>query len=486
MISAFLCLFTFRVFALPTSDSQELPRRFITYAASHWVFWSLLAIAVFYLNGLYTHSRSYAGRYKALVIFRAVTLFMILFVFSDYLFVRGSLIPRSVLVLAWLFALVTVGGARLGKGIFLKKYRVQPIYSSSEVNRILVVGGAGYLGSELVPKLLDLGHSVRVLDSLLFGSKSLDRVRNHPHFEVISGDVRDIEVVVSAMQDCDAVVHLAAIVGDPACEANRPLTLEVNRAATRMLLDIARGYNVRRFLFASTCSVYGASEFLVDERTKPAPLSLYARTKVDSERLLIESLGPSFHPTVLRLGTLFGLSPRPRFDLVVNLLTARATSAGLITIYNGEQWRPFLHVSDAAEAFALALRASPDIVSGQIFNVGDYNLNHTLREVSEKIARVVPTVEIIHVENTDGRTYRVSFDKIHRQLGFVCTRTLEEGITEIHEVIQSMRITDFGAAEFSNLLVTERFADTDAAQHSSVRILHALAQVAEGEDCITR
>src|ERR1700746_3674251 len=147
-----------------------------------------------------------------------------------------------------------------------------------------------------------------------------------------------------------------------------------------MLIDIARGYGVKRFLFASSCSVYGASQFLMDEFSAPSPISTYAQTKVDSEKLLLEVASPDFHPTILRLGTLFGLSPRPRFDLVVNLLTARAATMGTITIFNEGQWRPFLHVEDAARAFVMALMAPTQTVSGQVFNVGDYTLNMRLKD----------------------------------------------------------------------------------------------------------
>jgi nucleoside-diphosphate-sugar epimerase len=478
IVAAFLCWFAFDTMISPTSDPRGLARRFTGFAESYWAYWTVLALIIFYLNGFYTRSRGYAGRYKALVICRAVTLFMVIFVFSDYLFVRGPLIPRGVLVLGWAFTLVTVGGVRLGKDMFFKQYRLELVHPSSQTEKVLVVGGAGYLGSELVMKLLQHGYVVRVLDSLLFGSKSLERVQQNPKYELVVGDVRDIEVIVSSMKGCGAVIHLAAIVGDPACEADKALAVEVNRAATRMLIDIARGYNVRRFLFASTCSVYGASDFLVDEKTRPCPISTYAHTKVDSENLLLSSPGPAFHPTILRLGTLFGLSPRPRFDLVVNLLTAQAATTGQITVYNGEQWRPFLHVSDAAEAFALVLAASTDVVSGQIFNVGDYDLNHTLSEVSETIARIIPTVRIKNIDNTDLRNYRASFDKIHRRLGFECKRTLEDGIREMCDAISSMQIADFTDAQFNNLLVTQTFASSEAARRSSVRVLHALAQTA--------
>lgn len=345
---------------------------------------------------------------------------------------------------------------------------------SERLERVLVVGGAGYLGSVLVPMLLDRGYKVRVLDRLLFGSEPLAHVSSHPNFDLRVGDVRDIQAVVSAVKGCDAVIDLAALVGDPACAVNKALSLEINRAATRIVIEICKGYAVSRLIFASTCSVYGASDYLVDELTPTAPISVYAETKVDSEQLLLETTAPDFHPVILRLGTLFGLSPRPRFDLLVNLLTARAATTGGITIFNGEQWRPFLHVNDAAKAFVGALEASAEIVSGEVFNVGDYRMNLRLSSVSEKIAEIVSTVLVDHVTNGDKRNYRASFDKIHTRLGFRCERTIESGIREIFEAIRSGQIVDYAAPRFNNHLVTQTFALSDSASQSSMRALAKL------------
>jgi nucleoside-diphosphate-sugar epimerase len=482
MVLAFLSSFLVYAFIVKTDNLRDLAVKFETFVAGYWVFWTLLAVLVFHMNGFYTRTRGYASRYKILVILRAVTLFMLVFVFTDYLVMHGVLLPRGVAIAGWLLTLLTVGGARFGKDLFFARYRVQPARrnGNGKVTRVLVVGGAGYLGSALVRLLLARDYQVRVLDALLFGSKSLDALEGNPRCELIKGDVRNIDIVVEAMNNCDAVIDLAAIVGDPACEVSRSLAIEVNRAATRMLIDIARGYGIRRFVFASTCSVYGASDHLVDERTKVAPISTYARTKVDSESLLLEAKSLEFHPTVLRLATLFGLSPRPRFDLVVNLLTARAATTGKITIFNGEQWRPFLHISDAARAIIAILGANEEVVSGQIFNVGDYELNFTLKEVSDKIARVIPGLEIEYLDNADRRNYHASFDKINRRLGFTCEKSLEEGIEEIYALIRSGRIQDFNAAEFNNVAITRVFVETPSAEKSSMKALAALAEPSYG------
>jgi nucleoside-diphosphate-sugar epimerase len=440
--------------------------------------WSFMAITVFHWNGFYTRTRGYASRYKLLVIVRAVTILAVLFAAVDRLVLVGGF-SRAVIAIAWLGLLISVATARLAKDSLLSTYRIEPrSRSNDKVKRILVVGGAGYIGSMLIPRLLRGGYHVRVLDSFMYGNASLDNVKHHPAFESMKGDIREIQPVVDAMKDCDAVIDLAAIVGDPACEENRQLAVEVNRAATHMLIDIAKGYGIRRFLFASSCSVYGASEFLMDEYSQVSPISTYAQTKVDSENLLVMAADSSFHPTILRFGTLFGLSPRPRLDLVVNLLTAQAAITGKITIFNGKQWRPFLHVDDAGRAFIACLEATPDVVSGEVFNVGDYRLNHQLREISERVAQVVPHVDAIYLENADKRNYRVSFDKIHSRLGFRCEKTIDDGIREMYQWIKATNLTDVSAVQFNNQAMTRAFAQTPEAQRSTFRVLETLARSA--------
>jgi nucleoside-diphosphate-sugar epimerase len=288
------------------------------------------------------------------------------------------------------------------------------------------------------------------MDSLLFSDAPVAELVRHPGFELQRADFRHVESLVKAMRNMDAVIHLAAIVGDPACALNAGLTTEINYAATRLLIEVAKGAGVNRLLYASTCSVYGASDFLMDERSAPHPISLYAQTKLDSECAILEASSATLHSTCLRMATVFGLSPRPRFDLVVNLLTARAVREGNIVISNREQWRPFIHVNDAARAFVRVLQAPANAISGQIFNVGSYHLNYTIGEVAEKIRERVPALVIEYRENADKRNYRVSFDKIHSYLGFVGETSLEEGIEEIREAVVSGLVKDYRDKLFSN------------------------------------
>jgi len=297
--------------------------------------------------------------------------------------------------------------------------------SDKDNSRVLLLGGAGYLGSVLVAKLMASGRRVRVLDSFMFGEHSLDQFRRNPKCELVRGDVRDVGIVVKCMRGCDTVIHLAAIVGDSACEENQQLAVEVNRAATRMLTDVALECRVRRFVFASSCSVYGASDFFLSEASPVNPLSLYAEMKVESERILLEAKNATFAPTILRLGTLFGLSPRMRFDLVVNLFVARAVFMRRIAILNGAQWRPLIHVRDAAQAFVTRLEAEAETVSGEVFNVGAAWLNLQIEQLGRAVARVVSGTGIEMLQNEDRRNYRVTFDKIHKRLGFGCLKTME-------------------------------------------------------------
>jgi nucleoside-diphosphate-sugar epimerase len=375
---------------------------------------------------------------------------------AHFLLNRADVLPRSVLLCFLVLVVLGTIGMRALKEWLVRNGASTGLARATERGQsvgdwpILIVGGAGYIGSILCRKLLAQVFRVRVLDSLLYGDSAVRDLYNHPRFELHTGDCWHIQSVVGALAGVKSVVHLAAIVGDPACEQNRQSALEINYAATRMLIEIAKGNHVERLVFASSCSVYGATDLLMDEKSKVQPISLYAETKVDSENALINAGTNEFHPTILRFATVFGHSPRPRFDLVVNLLTAKAYKDRLITIFNGQQWRPFIHVSDVAEGILAALRAPIALVSHQIFNVGDSRLNHTLSEIAEKVQMAFPDTQIENVENSDRRNYRVSFEKIHRELGFQCTTTLDEGIREMQKAFEDQTVTDHTDIRYHN------------------------------------
>jgi nucleoside-diphosphate-sugar epimerase len=422
------------------------------YRAFFWVLSPIFPL-VFLLNGFYTHSRAYIGRYKALVILRGVLVGTVVFFAANFLLLGNQRVGRSVALPFMVLAAAGAASVRILKHFLEKRYFMKPRSIPSLAPRrdwVLVVGGAGYIGSLLVERLLEGRCRVRVLDRLLYGDESLRPVKNHPDFELVVGDCRNIQDVVKAMRGVESVIDLAAIVGDPACDQNGEAALETNYAATRMLIEISKGHGVSRLLFASSCSVYGATDIEVDENAAVRPISLYGQTKVDSEQALLDARSDTFHPTILRFATVFGLSYRPRFDLVVNLLTARAKQEGVITIYNGQQWRPFIHARDLAEAIFRVLDAPAGLVSGEIFNVGDKRLNHTLSQVADTIRAVFPSVRVEHLENSDRRNYRVNFDKLFSRTGFRARYTLRDGVEELGKAFDERLITDYMDLRYHN------------------------------------
>lgn len=347
-----------------------------------------------------------------------------------------------------LFSLVDLGLQRLSEvgreGPVARRRKAKP-------ETILVIGGAGYIGSHLVRKLLARKYRVVVLDRLLFGAESLEPLKQDPRFQLIQGDVRNLPDLLLAFREADAVIHLAALVGDPSCQIDEALTIELNYESTQMIADLCRLHGIERLLFASTCSVYGQSDGIVDETGRLEPLSLYAKTKRQSEELLLQASNGDAAPCILRLGTVFGLSPRPRFDLVVNTMTARALQEGKITVFGGNQWRPSVHVADVAEAFCLCLEADLSKIRGEIFNVGSNHLNRTVLEIAQTVSRETGVQGLdIRDDVLDARNYRVSFDKIQTRLGFRTALELEDGIREIAQALRDGTISNYRDRRYHN------------------------------------
>jgi nucleoside-diphosphate-sugar epimerase len=360
---------------------------------------------------------------------------------------------------------------------------MQPVSrtDAQDRGRILVVGGAGYVGSVLSRQLIDAGYAVRILDSFLYGDSSLAGLTGHERVEVVHGDTRDDALVAEVLRDVDAVIHLGEIVGDPACALDPDLTIAVNVTASIRLAEQAKQAGVRRFVYPSSCSVYGASDEIVSERSALNPVSLYARGKIAVEQALLDLTDPTFETVIVRFATVYGLSHRPRFDLVVNLLAAKARSGGQIVVDGGGQWRPFVHVADAADALQLCLEAPADLVTGEVFNVGANDQNHTISEVAEIIRNRMPRTSIEYGEVRDPRNYRVKFDKISGQLGFAPRRLLVEGIDEIASALEDGSIVDFEATAFSNV-ETLRYAGVGAGARSAP--LRPVMAVAEDADAV--
>jgi nucleoside-diphosphate-sugar epimerase len=323
--------------------------------------------------------------------------------------------------------------------------------------RVLVTGGAGYIGNFIVEELLNNGHEVRVLDSMLWGDDALAPFKNDNNLEIHEGDIRHIEDLSYAVEDCEAIIHMAGIVGDPACGVNEQATQSVNVEATKSLVEVAKLHDIDRLIFASTCSVYGASELMeLNEGSYLNPLSLYAESKIDSEEIILHETNDQFSDnditaTILRLGTIFGWSRRMRFDLVVNLLTAKAVLEGDIPVFGGEQYRPLVHVHDAARAFVAVLEADKKDVDHQIFNVGDNDLNHQIKKVGQIVEDNVEGAEVRFVEHKeDDRTYRVSFDKINYILGWEAENDIADGVQEIKAWMTEEDITDYEQKNYRN------------------------------------
>ncbi len=426
------------------------------YLRGFW-FLSLICGVVFYTSGFYTYGKAYRSKFRVYIVLQAVSLSYL--IFGTFTYFTGDLyeLPRGAYFLAWGLTLVLMIGARLWAGMWRSMVQAETQFlheqpAKRNVQRVLVIGGAGYIGSGLLRFLLEKGYKVRLLDRLMFGSEPISAYQDNPNLEVVDADFRQIDKVVEAMRDVDACIHLGALVGDPACAYDEQLTIDINLMATKLLAEVAKGRGVERFVFASTCSVYGASDDVLNEQSSLNPVSLYAKSKIASEKVLMQMADERFAPVILRFGTVYGLSGRTRFDLVINLLTAKAIVDKKITVFGGDQWRPFVHVNDVALAVFKALQAPLDVVNGEIFNVGSDEQNYTINAVGELIQKLIPNAELLNMGNDgDARNYKVSFRKIRKKLGFIPQWTVEKGIRQVEEAIRSGKVTDYTLSKYSNI-----------------------------------
>jgi nucleoside-diphosphate-sugar epimerase len=302
--------------------------------------------------------------------------------------------------------------------------------------KVLVVGGAGYVGGSVTDQAVSAGHDVRVLDNLTYEDSFLKKV------DFAYGDILDFSTVEKHLKWADTVIWLSALVGDPACAINPKLTRQTNVEAVRNLVNAFDG----RIIFPSTCSVYGAQDGILDETSPTGPLSLYAESKLEAESILSNASNSTL---IFRLGTLFGISDdfaRLRVDLVLNVLTIRAILEGSMSVFGGEQYRPLLHVRDVATA------AIPQITTDKsgIFNLHTENV--TVLEIAQRIKKIVKDsdIEQTAISFQDARNYRVSSDSARNSLGFKPKWSIEDGITEVAEVIWSKRIKDVSNPRFNN------------------------------------
>lgn len=315
----------------------------------------------------------------------------------------------------------------------------------AEKNIVIVTGGAGYAGSILIRQLMQNNYQVVCLDNLRYGGRSLIEVWDHKAFELSRTDITDFKAVDQILEKYDylAIIHLAAIVGDPACKSEPELAVRTNRDASIHLLDKALQLKIPRFIFASTCSNYGKmsdSNGMVDETAPLAPVSLYAALKVEFESQLLhrDSKVAGFCPSALRFATVYGISPRMRFDLTVNEFTKELALGRELVVFGEQFWRPYCHVSDYAHAILTVLKADQDQVAYAVFNVGDTLQNYTKKMIVEELLQQIPDgkVRFVHKEE-DPRDYRVNFQKIKHLLGFTATKTVPEGIQDILTCIRA-------------------------------------------------
>jgi nucleoside-diphosphate-sugar epimerase len=322
------------------------------------------------------------------------------------------------------------------------------------VESVLVTGGAGYIGTPLCEELLSSGRRVRALDVLLHGQTEIARRLQTAGVELIEGDLRDEGVRARALDGVDHVVHLAAIVGDPACALDPAVSDEVNVQGTRSLVREAAKAGVHRFIFASTCSNYGRMTdptVPITEEGELAPVSLYAEQKVGMEQALLEG-GEGLSPTCLRFATVYGVAPRMRFDLTVNEFTRDLWADKELEVFGEQFWRPYVHVKDVGRGVVTVLDAPAEKVRGEVFNVGRSGENYRKLDLVEEIRRQCTRGTVSFVSRSeDPRDYKVSFDKVREVLGFETLMTVPDGIGEILEGLDDEAFGDPFSPSYRNI-----------------------------------
>lgn len=302
--------------------------------------------------------------------------------------------------------------------------------------KVLVTGAGGYIGSRLVAELIACGADVIAVDRFFFGVESLSDSKDNTLLSIVRKDVRDL--TAADMEGVTAVLDLAALSNDPSGDLNPVLTRSINRDGRINVARSAKEAGVGRYVLSSTCSVYGAAEHgFSDESTTPNPVSVYAQSNYDAEEAVFELTDSNFTVSALRNATVFGVSRRMRFDLVVNLMTLNAFERGAITIMGGgRQWRPLVHVRDVARGMIALLRAEPDVIAGKAYNLGVGNFQ--VRTIAAIVRETVPFAVQLQIapDDVDRRNYRVSFDRLKNEIGFAAETTIEEGVSEIYEALK--------------------------------------------------
>uniref|UniRef100_UPI0040476205 NAD-dependent epimerase/dehydratase family protein n=1 Tax=Limnohabitans sp. TaxID=1907725 RepID=UPI0040476205 len=299
--------------------------------------------------------------------------------------------------------------------------------------RILVTGGAGYVGAMLVPRLLEEGHAVSVIDLMIYGEEVL---KKHPRLTMIRGDIRDESLINRAVLGHDTVIHLACISNDPSFDLSPELGRSINLDAFRPLVEASKHAGVKRFIYASSSSVYGVKEEQnVHEEMELEPLTDYSRFKADCEKILAEYQSPDFTTVTLRPATVCGYSPRQRLDVVVNILTNLAYHKREITVFGGKQLRPNIHIGDMVDSYITLLNAPDGAIAGEIFNVGDEN--QSVLDLAETVKGVVgEDVKLVATPTNDNRSYHISSKKITEKLGWKPKHTIRNAVEDLKKAFE--------------------------------------------------
>lgn len=308
--------------------------------------------------------------------------------------------------------------------------------------RVLVTGGGGYVGAVLVPKLLAAGYEVSVLDLFLYGEQVLDAVKDHPGLTLVKGDLRDQALLQRALPGCEAVIHLACISNDPSFELDPHLGKSINYDAFFGLVDISKACGVRRFIYASSSSVYGVKPAQeVTEELSLEPLTDYSKYKAMCEEVLLQKREPGFVTLILRPATVCGYSPRLRLDLAVNVMAAHAHSNRIIKVFGGGQMRPNLHIQDMTDLYLATLAYEDADIDGKTFNAGYQN--HTVTEIAGIVKSVMgDDIAIQTTPTDDNRSYHISSAKISRELGFTPRHTVEDAVLELRRAFEAGLVPD--------------------------------------------
>jgi len=324
-------------------------------------------------------------------------------------------------------------------------------------NSVLIIGGGGYIGSVLSTILAKNKYNIRIYDKFIYTSDHLKYLKKFNNIEIIRGDTRHIDDLFSAFKNIDIVIHLAEFVGDPLCGKNPEKTFEINYLATNLIANLCKTFCIKKYIYISSCSVYGQNKNnnLLDEESELNPQSIYAQLKLNCEEAIFKNIDEDFNFTILRLGTVFGLSLRPRFDLVVNLFCYQAFINNKILIINGNQWRPFVHIVDVAHAIKKVMEEKKSITKQKIYNVVGYNITiENLGKVFKKINNKIKLIQ--KSDDTDLRDYKVSAKKIYADIRFKPKYSLNKGIKELMNFIKKKKIKKINKKKYHNFLL-EKF-----------------------------